>query len=40
MEIDKVEKVHTIGYRLKDAKVTINQSFKYHGAGMQKIGRA
>ncbi len=38
MEIDKVEKVHTIGYRLKDAKVTINQDFKYNVAGMKIEG--
>ena len=35
MEIDKVEKVHAIGYRLKDAKVTANQDFKYNVAGMK-----
>jgi DNA replication factor GINS len=38
MEIDKVEKVHSIGYRLKDAKVTINQDFKYNVAGMKIEG--
>ena len=38
MEIDKVEKVHSIGYRLKDAKVTINQDFKYDVAGMKIEG--
>ena len=35
MEIDKVEKVHSIGYRLKDAKVTINQDIKFNVAGMK-----
>ena len=38
MEIDKVEKVHSIGYRLKDAKFTINQDFKYNVAGMKIEG--
>lgn len=38
MEIDKVEKVHSIGYRLKDAKITINQDFKYNVAGMKIEG--
>jgi len=34
MEIDKVEKVHSIGYRLKDAKVTVDQDFKFNVAGV------
>ena len=38
MEIDKVEKVHSIGYRLKDAKVTINQDIKFNVAGMKTEG--
>jgi len=38
MEIDKIEKVHSIGYRLKDAKVTVNQDFKYNVAGMKIEG--
>ena len=38
MEIDKIEKVHSIGYHLKDAKVTINQDFKYNVAGMKIEG--
>ncbi|MFB5639429.1 MAG: hypothetical protein ACE5RA_04250 [Nitrosopumilus sp.] len=38
MEIEKIEKVHSIGYRLKDAKVTINQDFKYNIAGMKIEG--
>lgn len=38
MEIDKVEKVHSIGYRLKDAKITINQDFKYNVADMKIEG--
>ena len=35
MEIDNIEKVHSIGYRLKDAKVTINQDLKFNVAGMK-----
>jgi DNA replication factor GINS len=35
MEIDKVEKVHSIGYRLKDAKFTVNQDFKFNVAGVK-----
>ena len=38
MEIDKIEKVHSIGYGLKDAKVTINQDFKFNIAGMKIEG--
>ena len=38
MDIDKIEKVHTIGYRLKDAKVTVNQDFKYDVAGVKVQG--
>ena len=38
MKIDKIEKVHSIGYRLKDAKVTVNQDFKYNVAGMKIEG--
>ncbi len=38
MEIDKIEKVHSIGYRLKDAKVTVNKDFKYNVAGMKIEG--
>ncbi|MCV0401102.1 MAG: DNA replication complex GINS family protein [Nitrosopumilus sp.] len=38
MEIDKIEKIHSIGYRLKDAKVTIHQDFKYNVAGMKIDG--
>lgn len=39
MEIDKIEKVHLIGYRLKDAKTTINQDFKYNVAGIKIDGK-
>jgi DNA replication factor GINS len=38
MEIDEVEKVHLIGYRLKDAKLTVNQDFKYSVAGIKIDG--
>ena len=38
MEIDKIEKVHSIGYRLKDAKVTLNQDIKFNVAGMKTQG--
>ena len=39
MEIDKVEKVHSIGYRLKDAKVTVNQDYKFNVAGLKTEGK-
>ena len=35
MEIDKVEKVHSIGYRLKDAKFTVNHDVKFNVAGVK-----
>lgn len=38
MEIDKVQKLHTIGYRLKDAKVTLNQDIKFNVAGIRIEG--
>ena len=38
MEIDKIEKVHSIGYRLKDAKFTVNQDFKFNVAGVKIEG--
>jgi len=38
MEIDKMQKVHSIGYRLKDAKVTVNQDFKFNVAGVKIQG--
>ncbi|EIJ65180.1 hypothetical protein BD31_I0502 [Candidatus Nitrosopumilus salaria BD31] len=38
MEIEKIEKVHSIGYRLKDAKVTVNQDFKFNVAGVKIEG--
>jgi len=38
MEIDKIEKVHSIGYSLKDSKVTINRDFKFNVAGTKTEG--
>ena len=38
MKIKEIEKVHSIGYRLKDAKVTVNQDFKYNVAGVKIEG--
>ncbi|MCH9658795.1 DNA replication complex GINS family protein [archaeon] len=38
MEIDEIEKVHLIGYMLKDAKLTVNQDFKYDVAGIKIDG--
>ena len=38
MEIDRVEKLHTIGYNLKDAKVTLNQDIKFNVAGIEIEG--
>jgi len=38
MEIDKIEKVHSVGYRLKDSKVTVNRDFKFNVAGTKTEG--
>jgi len=38
MEIDKIEKVHSVGHRLKDTKVTINRDFKFNVAGIKTEG--
>lgn len=38
MEIDKIEKVHSIGNRLKDAKVTLNQDIKFNVSGTKTEG--
>ncbi len=38
MEIDKIEKVHSVGHRLKDAKVTVNRDFKFNVAGIKTEG--
>lgn len=39
MEIDTVEKVHSIGYRLKDAKITLNQDVKIDVADVKISGQ-
>ena len=39
MEIDNVEKVHSIGNRLKDTKVAVNQDFKFNVAGIKIEGK-
>ena len=39
MDIDKIEKVHSIGYRLKDSKFTVNQDFKFNVAGIKVEGK-
>ncbi len=38
MEIDKVEKLHSIGYELQDAKVTLTQDIKFNVAGFKIEG--
>ncbi len=38
MDIEKIEKVHSIGYRLKDAKFTVGQDFKVNVAGIEVNG--
>ncbi len=38
MKIEEVEKIHTIGYGLKDAKVTLRQDVKYDVAGYDLEG--
>ena len=38
MDIEKVEKVHSIGYGLKDAKLTVKQDFKVNVANVQVQG--
>lgn len=38
MEIDKVKKLHSIGYSLKDTKVTINHDIKFNVSGMKING--
>ncbi len=38
MEIDRIEKLHSIGYGLKDAKITINQDIKFNVAGLKING--
>ena len=38
MEIDKIEKLHSIGYSLKDAKVSINHDIKFNVVGVKING--
>ena len=38
MEIARIEKLHSIGYSLKDTKVTINQDLKFSVAGLKVNG--
>ena len=38
MDIEKIEKVHSIGYGLKDTKFTVGQDFKLNVAGIQVEG--
>ncbi len=38
MDIEKIEKVHSVGYRLKDSKVTVNRDFKFNVAGTKTEG--
>jgi len=38
MEIDKIEKLHSIGYGLKDSKVTLNHDIKFNVAGIKING--
>ncbi len=39
MDIEKIEKVHSIGHRLKDAKVTVERDFKFNVAGTKTEGK-
>ena len=39
MEIENIEKVHSIGHRLKDAKVTVSKDFKFNVAGIKVEGK-
>jgi DNA replication factor GINS len=39
MEIEKIEKVHSIGHRLEDTKVTVTQDFKFNVAGIKSEGK-
>jgi len=38
MEIDKMEKVHSVGHRLKDSKITVSRDFKFNVAGIKTEG--
>ena len=39
MEVENVEKVHSIGYQLKDTKFTVGHDFKVDVAGIQVAGK-
>ena len=39
MEIEKIEKVHSIGHRLEDTKVSVIQDFKFNVAGIKTEGK-
>ena len=39
MEIEKIEKVHSIGHRLDDTKITITKDFKFNVAGIKSEGK-
>ena len=38
MDIEKVEKVHSVGYQLKDTKFTVGHDFKVNVAGVEVTG--
>jgi len=38
MEIDNIEKVNSVKYRLKDVQITVNQDFKFNVAGIKTKG--
>jgi DNA replication factor GINS len=38
MNIDKIEKVHSVGHRLKDSKITVIRDFKFNVAGTKTEG--
>ncbi len=39
MEIEKIEKVHSIGHRLEDTKVSVTKDFKFNVAGIKLEGK-
>ncbi len=39
MEIENIEKVHSIGYRLEDTKVSVTKDFKFNVAGIKSEGK-
>ena len=38
MDIEKIEKVHSVGHRLKDSKITVTRDFKFNVAGTKTAG--